>query len=62
VFALAVETGWLLLLAAALILIPLSLAASLFSAVFSLVMYTITYRSAARLASGNSGRFILQHK
>jgi hypothetical protein len=47
---------------AALILIPLSLAASLFSAVFSLVMYTITYRSAAHIASGDSSRVILQHK
>ena len=62
VFALAVETGWLLLLAAALILVPLSLAASLFSAVFTLVMYTITYRSAARLANGGSGKVIIQYK
>lgn len=48
--ALVVESGWLLLLAAALILTPLSLAASLFSAVFTLVMYTLIYRASARLA------------
>jgi hypothetical protein len=62
IFALIVELGWVLLLAAALILVPLSLVISLFSAVFTLVMYTLIYRSSAELLDSSSEQFILQHR
>jgi hypothetical protein len=62
VFALIVETGWVFLLAATLILAPLSLGVSLFSAIFTLVMYTLIYRSSARLLDSSDGQAIPQHR
>ncbi len=62
VVALILETGWMLLLAATLILVPLSLGVSLFSAVFTLVMYTLIYRSSARLLDRSSSPAIPQHR
>jgi hypothetical protein len=62
VILLVLETGWLLFLAAVLMLVPLSLGVSIFSAVFTLVMYTLIYRSSAQLVDGNSAQAIPQYR
>ena len=60
--ALVLETGWFLLLAAFLILAPLSLGVSLFTSVFTQVMYALIYRSSAQLLDRSSGQAIPQHR
>jgi hypothetical protein len=62
IIALVLETGWMLFLAATLVLAPLSLGVSLFSAVFTLVMYTLIYRSAAKLLNGSFAQAIPQRR